>query len=244
MSNGFKDVYKVNIPPEVQAGFFTRQEKERIYMNFVAEQEQGFMEIVKYIYNVVDLLKQQAKISTFIEIRARIKSINSAIKNDDTDNKALDDVFGVEIICLKEEEIDVIRKELAKFFISIKSKTHDKPNGYKAKHESYCVKQEISVFESLGLDKNNIPITECQYKTMHVATNPTAVHYAYKGVNEEEIIARLKKETLQIGRDIPRMWVSRESGIIELSYKEIIQKIYPFVDITIIKEPEQQLPNK
>lgn len=40
------------------------------------------------------------------------------------------------------------------------------------------------------------------------------------------------------------MWVSRESGMIELSYKEIIQRIYPFVDVTKIKEPEKDLKTK
>ena len=40
------------------------------------------------------------------------------------------------------------------------------------------------------------------------------------------------------------MWVSRENGFHELEYKEIIQKVYPFVDITTIKEPEDKEQDK
>ena len=54
----------------------------------------------------------------------------------------------------------------------------------------------------------------------------------------------LEAKTLEIGKDIPKMWVSRENGMNELSYKEIIQRIYPFVDITTIKEQQKEEKTK
>ena len=91
-----------------------------------------------YVYTTVDNLKQKAKISPFIEIRARIKDIQSAFSNFEK-NKMLDDIFGIEIICANEYEISVIKTELEKALRSPKSRSkfYNKPNGYKAWHEYY-----------------------------------------------------------------------------------------------------------
>ena len=63
-------------------------------------------------------------------------------------------------------------------------------------------------------------------------------------VNKEEVQKMLEDKTLIIGRDIPKMWISKGKGIMELSYKEIVQRIYPFVDTTKIKEPRKQFISK
>lgn len=235
--------YKYNLDDSAQK-ITERIKKENIYTRFVLSQEQGFIRFINYINEVIDMLKQKAKISPFIEIRARIKDTNSALNNF-LNNKLLDDVFGVEIICASENEINIIKHELEKKFKSTRSKKHDKPNGYKAEHESYSVNNKKNEdIERWHLDKDDVPVVECQFKTIDVELNPEASHHDYKKVNKQEIQSKLEKETLEIGKEIPRMWVSRENGMIELSYKEIIQRIYPFVDITTIKEPEKSLKIK
>lgn len=233
--------YKINVDNNVAEKF----NKENIYTDFVSSQEQGFMRFINYINSVVDILKQKAKISPYVEIRARIKDTNSALKNFFKD-KLLDDVFGVEIICANEKEIEIIKNELEKNFKSTRSKKHNKSNGYKAEHESYSIKQnqEDKNIEYWDLQKDDVPVVECQFKTIEVELNPEASHHDYKNVNKEEVQKQLENKTLQIGKEIPKMWISRENRMIELSYKEIIQKIYPFVDITTIKEPEKSLKIK
>lgn len=216
--------------------------RENLYIEFVNSQEQGFIRFINYINSVVNILKQKAKVSQFIEIRARIKDINSAIANYEK-NKLLDDVFGVEIICANEHEINIIKEELEKNFKSTRSKSHNKPNGYKAEHECYSVKEDSKSdgITDWKLNKFDVPAVECQFKTIEVELNPEASHHDYKKVNMEEIQNKLMSKTLKIGKEIPRMWVSRENEMKELTYKEIIQRIYPLVDITTIKEPEKSL---
>lgn len=223
-----------------------RIKRENLYMEFVKSQEQGFFEFMDYVYTTVDNLKQKAKISPFIEIRARIKDIQSAFSNFEK-NKMLDDIFGIEIICANEYEISVIKTELEKALRSPKSRSkfYNKPNGYKAWHESYSAKTEtISQSKEWDLLSFNVPAVECQFKTIAVELNPEASHYDYKMVNKEEVQRKLEEQSLIIGKQIPRMWVSRENGFHELEYKEIIQKVYPFVDITTIKEPEDKEQDK
>lgn len=213
---------------------------ENLYAEFVSSQEQGFFRLMNYIYTVIDNLKKKAKISPFIEIRARIKDTQSALFNFEKD-KILDDVFGIEIICANEHEINIIKEELEKTLRSTRQKMHNKPNGYKAWHESYSVKpnsnEEIKQWDLLDF---NVPAVECQFKTISVELNPEASHHDYKMVDKDEIQTKLERENLIIGKQIPRMWVSRENGFQELGYKEIIQRVYPFVDITTIKEPEDK----
>lgn len=229
--------YKVNIADNADS-IINRVNKEKIYIEFVESQQQGFMRFINYINFVVDTLKKKARISPFIEIRARIKDINSALKNYN-EERMLDDVFGVEIICANEDEKIVIKNELERYFRTTRTKNHNKPNGYKAEHESYSIKKNVETDE-WNLQANDVPVVECQFKTIEVELNPTASHHDYKVVNKEEIQKLLKTKTLKIGKEIPRMWVSRENGMIELSYKEIIQRIYPFVDVTKIKEVEKE----
>lgn len=235
------DKYKVNIQNETKE-LVDKIEREKVYTDFINSQEQGFIRFIEYINYVVDTLKKKALISPFIEIRARIKDVNSAIKNH-IEDRLLDDVFGIEIICANENEKNIIKEELEKCLKSTRTKKHNKPNGYKAEHESYSVKNDIydTNINKWNLTDLNVPAVECQFKTIEVELNPEASHHDYKKADKYEIQQLLNKKILEIGKEIPRMWVSRENGIYELGYKEIIQRIYPFIDITKIKENEERI---
>lgn len=236
--------YKINTDEKRTQQLVERVEREKVYIDFVKSQEQGFFRFMNYVYDVINNLKNKAKVSTFIEIRARIKDIQSALNNYEK-NKILDDIFGMEIICANERDINVIKNELEKNLRSTRGKVHDKENGYKAWHESYSASSNLEdEFSKWNLLDHNVPAVECQFKTIEVELNPEASHHDYKKVNKEEIQKKLENETLEIGKQIPQMWVSRENGFHELEYKEIIQKVYPFVDITTIKEPEDKKQGK
>lgn len=171
--------YKVELNEKSQE-IAIRINKENTYNEFVKSQEQGFMRFINYINHLVDTLKKKAKISPFIEIRARIKDSNSALKNHFED-RLLDDVFGVEIICANEKEKLIIKEELEKYFKTTRSKKHDKANGYKAEHESYSAnKEKMEHIREWNLDKDDVPAVECQFKTIEVELNPTASHHDYK----------------------------------------------------------------
>lgn len=231
--------YKVHIDEEEQAKIINSVNKENLYADFISSQEQGFIRFMNYIYTVVDELKRKAKVSQFIEIRARIKDVVSALANFDK-NKLLDDVFGIEIICATENDIHTIKNELEKYLHSTRTKFHDKTNGYKAWHECYSAKESAKEqLKKWDLYGECVPAVECQFKTMTVELNPEASHHDYKNVDKAQMQSKLGNETLKVGIQIPRMWVSRENGFHELQYKEIIQRVYPFIDITAIKEPEQ-----
>lgn len=236
--------YKVNTDEKRTQQLVERVKREKVYIDFVKSQEQGFFRFMNYVYDVINNLKNKAKVSTFIEIRARIKDIQSALNNYEK-NKILDDIFGMEIICANERDINVIKNELEKNLRSTRGKVHDKENGYKAWHESYSASSNPKdEFSKWNLLDHNVPAVECQFKTIEVELNPEASHHDYKKVNKEAIQKKLENETLEIGKQIPQMWVSRENGFHELEYKEIIQKVYPFVDITTIKEPEDKKQGK
>lgn len=207
-----------------------------LYYSFVSSQEKGFIRFMDYIFNTINTLKQKAKISPYVEIRARIKNFESAYKNY-SNERLLDDVFGMEIICYDENEINTIKNELEKDLKSTRTKIHNKQNGYKASHMSYSAKNKKSE-EKWGLSEIDVPAVECQFKTIAVELNPEASHHDYKRVNKFEAQKLLEEKALIIGKDIPRMWISSDGGMRELEYKEIIQKIYPFVDVTTIKEQD------
>lgn len=234
--------YKIDLNKE-QYELSEIQNKKALYKKFVLSQEKGFLRVINYINSRINTLKAKAKISQFVEIRARIKDTESALNNY-FKCRLLDDVFGIEIICANEEEIEIIKEDLENYFKSTRSKEHNKPNGYKAKHESYSVninknKSDPNIMQ-WNLCADDVPAIECQYKTISVELNPEASHHDYKKTNKNEIQHKLENEVLYIGKQIPRMWISRKDKMVELEYKEIIQKIYPFVDITTIKSPEEK----
>lgn len=216
--------------------------KKQLYNEFVQSQESGFIRFMQYINHVIKYLQQKGQVSEFLEIRARIKHTNSALKNDK--EKILDDVFGIEIICDKEQELENIQNEIEKIMKSTRSKDHNKDNGYKAIHRCYSLNPKKQDNTGLNLKDSYVPAVECQFKTMKVENNPNASHHDYKKVDKEETQQLLETKVLKIGEEIPRMWALCEGQMVELSYKEIIRRIYPFIDLTKIKEPEIDIKEK
>lgn len=210
-----------------------------IYNEYVESQRKGFISIMNFINNRINDLIEQGRISDFIQMRARIKSAESALKNDEA--KALDDIFGMEIITATEEEYDTIIRNLTPYMVKTKCKNHDKPNGYKAKHKYWTFKKDKLAYLEGDFDfENNIPMIEFQFKTSEVQiscnTGP-ANHEDYKGEKREDIQRKYDKGKFTVF-NTPYMWITRFTQEGEkhfpdtrlLTEEETLKTIYPFLN--------------
>ena len=204
------------------------------YYKYVSDQRESFIRIMLFINDIINELKHNGKISEYTEFRARIKSLKSAMGNDES--KTLDDVFGMEIITAIEEEIEIIKQEIEKNMNinENRSKKLNKPNGYKAGHRMVTLKKEKTSL--LGLENEEyerIPQIEIQYKTIEVAIRAaegTASHTAYKGESMEEIQNKYDNNKFDIF-ELPDMWISDKERMRSLNKNEILKKMYPFLKI-------------
>lgn len=222
------------------------------YIQYIMEQKKGFIAFINFIGNLVNELYRQGKISEWFEIRARIKSLDSAIHNDTEENgKALDDVFGMEIIAGNQEELKEIKKKLEQYTKTVKEKNHNKQNGYKAHHISIDLNDDVRGQTKLfyGIERNNIPLLEVQLKTVEDALKclegGTADHTTYKKTNKQEIQRKFNKGELTFKNNVPLMWVGNaktEGKMKQLSLRDTIKKMYPFLNTTTATQNEMGTP--
>lgn len=208
--------------------------KLMIYNEYVEEQRKGFIAVMNFVNSKINNLIDEGRVSEFIQIRARIKSVASTLLNDS--NKALDDIFGIEIITATEEEYDTIIRNLIPYMHKTKSKNHDKPNGYKAKHKYWTFKKDkMEYLEGDFEYERNIPMVEFQFKTSEVqvkANIGSANHEDYKGEKREYIQKKYDEGGFGIF-NTPFMWASEDRKMRLLSKEETLKKIYPFLNTKI-----------
>lgn len=233
---------EANMIRNKQEHIINDSKKLELYQDFVAVQKEAFKSIMYYFNDMLTELKEKGKISDFVEFRARIKSPESALTNDE--KKALNDVFAMEFIGATEKEVDFLLSEINKRTITTKEKNHNKPNGYKAKHRVFAINNETSkeISEKFGVDENSFPLFECQFKTIAVAIEAntgTAKHINYKGLDPKTIQKKYDNGEFRIGYNIPQMWVSRNCQMEKLSSDETLKKLYPFLDLTKKKDKEK-----
>ena len=229
MDNEFRRDIKVTVPSE--------REKVMSYNKFIIQQQEPFILFINYVNKYINELREKGIISNFLEIRARIKSSNSALKNDQS--KVVDDVFGIEFVCATEKEIEVVEKYIEKIVSTIKKKKHNKDNGYKALHCMYVPNDEtVGRINSAQnqYDRDFFPVVEIQYKTIAVdyeANYGSASHEKYKKTDMEEIQRLYNSGKLIQGIYIPYMWVSdiNSDKMRELTSEEAIKKMYPSLNI-------------
>lgn len=198
---------------------------------------------MNYINNLINDLKLHSTLTEWLEFRARIKSPSSAITNDGI--KALDDAFGMEIICANDNEVKQVIDILYQFMHVSKSKSHDKPNGYKAEHRYLTLKDTCYDLLYSNLDDNSkkllsdqIPVIEFQVKTIAVdssANSGSADHTTYKGIPQKEIEDMYVNGKLKVGDTLPRMWCSVNGKMQLLDDEQTVRKLYPWLDTTQTK---------
>lgn len=123
-------------------------EKAYIYQQYVSMQKKHFLAFVNYVNNVLAVLKFSGRIiSDYTRFSARIKSTESALGNDSTEGKALNDVFGLEIDFANEGEKAFVLELLRATLNETKSKVHNKANGYVASHVSGYPKRGADIVQ-------------------------------------------------------------------------------------------------
>lgn len=212
--------------------------KYMLYNEYIEGQKNGFIAVMNFVNNKLNELIARGRISDLIQIRARIKSAESALKNDS--GKALDDTFGMEIITATEDEITAILQALTPYMLKTKCKNHDKPNGYKAKHKYWTFKKDKMDYLEDDIDhEENIPMIEFQLKTSEVYVKcnngGSADHTTYKGQTIQEIQEKFDRGNFNVF-NTPTMWASENDGnginkMRLLSSEEALKKIYPFLNI-------------
>lgn len=93
MSNDFKESLKIEELKPLHT--INDVEEEMLYKHFVDIQKSHFESYINFLNSELCVLKHYGIVSDFTRFLARIKSTESAIKNDKS--KALNDAFGVEV---------------------------------------------------------------------------------------------------------------------------------------------------
>ena len=207
------------------------------YNKYVMQQVGEFVKIMEFVNNVVNDLIDEREITEFSEVRARVKSQKSVLKNDPI--KAVDDVFGIEVITATEPEYEKIIKELKRYMSIQKEKNHDKKNGYKAKHLTMTLKKEY--LEDIKISKENyeqVPMIEYQFKTIEVlikSLTGEAAHTMYKGEELEEVQKKYDSGMYEDGEngifELPIMWRSKQRKMEILNTEEVLKAMYPYLKI-------------
>ena len=233
----FKESLKIDIKTKEEEKLNERKIRRK-YEKFVLDREEQFIAFINYLNRYINKLRKDEVISSDLVIRARIKATNSALRN--YGKKAVDDIFGIEIICKNEETILETRKYINLILLTNKEKKHKKENGYEATHCSCSINQKLidelnTIFEKNGKNRKepeSFPKIEVQYKTTEVDFNANfglASHEKYKKIEVNRIQQLYDNNCLTLGEYIPYMWISNPTGddMKELSKEEILRKMYP-----------------
>lgn len=236
--NDFKESIKVKCVGKPQERKMTDREARRFYEEFIFSQENQFLLFINYLNKQINELKEKGVISPFLQLYARIKATNSALKN--YDKKELDDIFGIEFVCATEREISIVRRLMEEIMVVLREKIHDKENGYKAIHNlcsmnETLIKKLNDIAEGQNMPRKNsddFPIVEVQYKTVEVfyeANFGKASHEKYKDTKIPQLQALYDADSLTVGEYIPYMWISDSTHdeMRELTTEEVLKKMYP-----------------
>ena len=243
--NCFVEKLKYNVGQLSDKNLETKKEF-KLYSEYVEDQKELFMLNLQTIIDDIKKLQNNGEISEYIEVNARIKSFESAYQN--VSKKALDDIFGVEILAATEIEIEKIFDSLQEKYIMSKYREHNKKNGYKAKHFTGAINN--NTMDSLGIEKSkkeNCPVIEIQGKTIGVAIDVLigkALHSDYKRINRLETQNKYNRDKFTAG-DLPEMWSwkSTEKEYRKLKKEEVLHKLYPFLS-KVKKEEYKKMQTK
>lgn len=247
-------------PKNYQVTPLSEREARRTYEKFVLDQEDQFILFINYFNRYLNYLRDIGMITTELAFYARVKATNSAYKNH-SDGKALDDVFGIEILATSEKEYKTLMTEIesspdtTRLLRVHHIKNHNKENGYKAEHHTCSIEPRLVKIlnKILGKSKSTLisdqlfPLIEFQYKTMKVhydANLGTASHEQYKNIEIRQIQSLYDADLLTVGEYIPTMWRSDaySDNVRELTSRDVLKKMYPSLKLKDLKKPpEQQL---
>lgn len=131
------------------------------YIKYIEKQKPYFEEYIQFIDKLLCELKKYRIVHDTTTLSARIKSSDSALKNDS--KKGLDDCFGLEIDFSTEAEKELVEKIIASTIAITKEKKHNKDNGYRAYHCSgrpSCSDHSFNLTKLYQSIQTAFPITE------------------------------------------------------------------------------------
>lgn len=209
-------------------------EKYSLYSDYVTTQKRGFVEVIRIVDDLISELQDNGELTGYVKINARIKSTESALRNDDKEDKTLDDVFGIEILAGNEKALRKIVNKLEECMRVRKEKIHDKDNGYKAMHRIMDLTREIYERISKGrVPYTQVPLVEFQFKTFEVKENATsgpANHWEYKGETKEQMQEMYDRNEFN-EHNLPIMYTVENHRIRILDKQETIRELYPFLKL-------------
>lgn len=217
-------------------------ERYLLYSDYITNQKRGFIETIKIVDKLITDLQDNGELTEYVKINARIKSTESALKNDDIKNKALNDAFGMEIIAGTESALKRIMDKLEEYMRVRKENPINKDNGYVAMHKIMDLEKEAYTKLATGnVPYNEVPLIEIQFKTFEVKENATsgpANHWEYKGETREQIQAMYDRNGFN-EHNLPIMYAVENHKIRILSKQETIRKLYPFLRLSRDKGVEK-----
>lgn len=217
-------------------------ERYLLYSDYITNQKRGFIETIKIVDKLITDLQDNGELTEYVKINARIKSTESALKNDDKKNKALNDAFGMEIIAGTESALKRIMDKLEEYMRVRKENPINKDNGYVAMHKIMDLEKEAYTKLATGnVPYNEVPLIEIQFKTFEVKENATsgpANHWEYKGETREQIQAMYDRNGFN-EHNLPIMYAVENHKIRILSKQETIRKLYPFLRLSRDKGVEK-----
>lgn len=149
MSTNFREAIRVVSTQEEE-----KMEREiEAYKDFINEALPGYIKFIEVMNKIITDLEAKGIIGK-TKIRARLKAINSSINN--TEEKILDDIFGIEIITQNERDKEILMIIIHNLFVKeyIRQKNHNKSNGYFAHHCIGSVKRKSDLTEDLNLQEH------------------------------------------------------------------------------------------
>ena len=209
-------------------------EKYSLYSEYTTNQKRGFVEIIKLVDKCITKLQEEGELTEYVKINARIKSAESALKNDDIDNKTLDDVFGIQILAGNKEALRKILEALQQVLSVTKEHRHNKKNGYEALHKTMDLKRRMwEELGNTGIPYEELPVVEFQSKTFAVKENSVsgpANDWEYKGETKEDIQEMYDRNEFN-EHNLPIMYTEENHRIRILSKEETVKALYPFLKL-------------
>lgn len=118
-----------------------------VYRKLIEETLPGYIKFMEAINLAITSLEDNLIMSD-VKFKARIKDAIGSVKN--TEQKALDDIFGFEFITPNERDKEILMLLINKIYdekICSKEKSHNKSNGYCAYHRVGTVKKQFTGYE-------------------------------------------------------------------------------------------------
>lgn len=130
-----------------------KSRKVDAYREFLSEALPGYIKFMMAINYTITELENSGVIGK-TSLKTRVKAVNSALVN--TEEKALDDVFGFKIVTQNERDKEVLMLVIHNLFVAnyIRQKNHNKSNGYFAHHCTGAVKRKLDGTEVSGLENH------------------------------------------------------------------------------------------